>query len=99
MATVRQLPSGGFSVQVSQPELALIKTALQQMERLSRFGTEALDEADHATNGRRTENMRLRREAETRAMREASLRSFEQTLADAHRVQAVPVPRRPGILS
>jgi hypothetical protein len=35
VATVRQLPSGGFSVQVNEPELALIKTALQQTEQLS----------------------------------------------------------------
>lgn len=60
---------------------------------------EALDEADHATNGRRAENTRLRREAETLAMREASLRSLQQTMADAHQVQAVPVPRQPGSLS
>jgi hypothetical protein len=96
---VRQLPSGGFSVQVSETELALIKTALQQTERLSRFGMEALDGADHATNGRPAENTRLRREAETLAMREASLGSLQQAMAEAHQVQAVPVPRWPGSLS
>jgi hypothetical protein len=99
VATVRQLPSGGFSVQISQPELALIKTALQQSQRLSRFGMEALEAADHATNGRRAESTRLRREAETLAMREASLRSLRQAMAEADQVQAVPVPRRPGSLS
>ena len=99
MATVRQLPSGGFSVQVSETELALIKTALQQTERLSRFGMEALNEADYATNSRPAENTRLRREAETLAMRQASLRSLQHTMAQAHQVEAVPVPRRPGSLS
>jgi hypothetical protein len=99
VATVRQLPSGGFSVQVSESELGLIKTALKQTERLSRFGTEALDRADHASKGRRTENTRLRREAEALAMRETSLRSLQQTMAKAHQVQAVPVPRWPGTLS
>lgn len=99
MATVRQLPSGRFSVQVSQTELALIKTALQQSERLSRFGTETLDVAGQATNGRRLANTRLLREAETLAMREASLRSLQNAMADARQVQAVPSPRRPGSLS
>lgn len=96
---MRQLPRGGYSVQVSETELVLIKTALQQTERLSRFGMEALDATDLTTNGRRLEKTRLRREAEALAMREASLRSLQNTMAEAYQVQAVPVPRRPGSLS
>ena len=40
MATVRQLTNGGYLVEISETELALIKTALEQTERVSRFGIE-----------------------------------------------------------
>jgi hypothetical protein len=99
VATVRHLTNGEYLVQVSDTELALIKTALRQTGRLSRFGMDALDGEDQATNVRRLENTRLRREAEALAMREASLRSLQKTMAEAHQMQAVPFPRRPSSLS
>jgi hypothetical protein len=43
MAAMRRLTSGGHLVKVSETELALIKTALEQTERLLRFAMEILD--------------------------------------------------------
>jgi hypothetical protein len=85
VAAVRPLASGGYLVKVSETELALIKTALEQTERVSRFGMELLDAADHDRHGRRVENTRLRREIEALAIREASLRSLHETMAETQR--------------
>ena len=85
MAAVRQLTSGGYLVKVSETELALIKIALEQTERVSRFGMEVLDEADHDSHGRRGDNTRLRREIDALAIREASLRSLHETIAETER--------------
>jgi hypothetical protein len=82
VAAVRQLASGGYLVQLSEPELALIKTALEQTERGSRFAIEGLDRPGQATDGRRTKNTRLRREIEALAMREASLRVLQEAMAE-----------------
>jgi hypothetical protein len=84
MAAVRQLTSGGYLVQVSETELALIKTALAQTERVSRFGMEVLG-PDHDRHSRRVESTRLRREIEALAIREASLRSLHKSMAEAER--------------
>jgi hypothetical protein len=89
MAAMRQLTSGGYLVKVSETELALIKTALEQTERVSRFGMEVLDGADQDRHGRRVENTRLRRQIEALAMREASLRSLQETMAEAYRCEEV----------
>ena len=88
MATVKQLTNGAYSVKVSETELSLIKTALQQTERVSRLGMEVLDEADQARDGKRLENGRLRREIEALAIREASLRSLQETMAEVQRPRA-----------
>jgi hypothetical protein len=85
MASVRQLTSGGYLLQVSETELALIKTALAQTGRVSRFGMEVLDEANHDKHGRRAENTRLRREIDALAIREASIRSLHETMAETER--------------
>ena len=85
MAAVRQLTSGGYLVQVSETELALIKTALEQTGRMSRFGMEVLDEADHDRHGRRAHSTRHRREIEALAIREASLRSLHESMTEAER--------------
>ena len=85
MAAVRQLTSGGYLVQVSETELALIRSALEHTGRVSRFGMEVLDRADHDRHGGRVENTRLRREIEALAIREASLRSLHETIAETER--------------
>jgi hypothetical protein len=83
LATARQLANGEYSVHVTEAELSLMKTALETTERVSRFGMEVLDKADRAMDGRRSDNVRLRREIEALAMREASVRSLRKTMAAA----------------
>lgn len=85
MARVRQLTGGGYQVTMTGTELALIKGALDEAERVSRFGIEVLDEADHARDAEPSENSKLRREIEALAMREASLRSLQKTMSEIDR--------------
>jgi len=63
-------------------ELALVKSALAETERVSRFGMEVLDDANNSQDAGAPENSRLRREIEALGMREASLRSLQKTLAE-----------------
>jgi predicted mannosyl-3-phosphoglycerate phosphatase (HAD superfamily) len=93
VATVRQQASGGYQVTVIETEIALIKAALAEVERVSRFGIEVLDEADHASDAEAAENSRLRREIEALAMREASLRSLQKTMSQVDR-DGKPAPRQ-----
>jgi hypothetical protein len=81
VAAARQLSSGGYLVQLSEAELALIKTALGQDEQLSRFGIEVLSGADQAPDGGRPDKTRLRSEIEGLALREASLRVLRNAIA------------------
>jgi hypothetical protein len=83
VAAVTQQANGGYLVELSETELALIKTALEQAERVSRFGVEVLDRADRATDGRPVRGNRLRREVRALALREASIRSLHRALAEA----------------
>ena len=85
MATVRQQASGGYRVTVTETEFALIKSALAEAERVSRFGIDVLDEADRARDAEPSENSRLRREVEALAMREASLRWLQKTMSEVER--------------
>ena len=85
MATVRQQTSGGYQVTVTETELALIESALAEAERVSRFGIEVLNEADHVRDAEPSENSRLRREIEALAMREASLRWLQKTMSEVDR--------------
>lgn len=82
MARVRQLTGSRYEVLITETELALIKTALNEAERMSRFGIDVLGEADHARDAEPSENSRLRREIEALAMREASLRSLQKTMSE-----------------
>jgi hypothetical protein len=82
VARVRQLTGGGYEVLITETELALIKTALNEAERMSRFGIDVLGEADHARDAEPSENSRLRREIEALVMREASLRSLQKTMSE-----------------
>jgi DNA repair exonuclease SbcCD ATPase subunit len=93
VATVTQQASGGYQVTVTETELGLIKAALAETERVSRFGIEVLHEAVHARDAEPAENSRLRREIEALAMREASLRSLQKTMSEIDR-DGKPAPRQ-----
>jgi hypothetical protein len=82
VARVRQLTGGGYEVTMTGTELALIKTTLDEAERVSRFGIEVLDGADQARDAEPSENSRIRQEIEALAMREASLRSLRKTMSE-----------------
>jgi hypothetical protein len=82
VATVNELASGGYQVMVSESELALLRKALAEAERVSRFGIEVLDEADRSRDGEPTVSSRLLQEIDALAMREASLRSLQKTMAE-----------------
>jgi hypothetical protein len=82
VATVRRLTNGRYLVEISETELALIKAALEQNERVLRFGIEVMDGADQAADGRLVGNTRLRRELLALALREASLRSLQTAFAE-----------------
>jgi hypothetical protein len=82
VATVQELVSGGYQVTVSETELALMRTALDEAERVSRFGIEVLDEAGRSRDGELPVNSRLLHEIDVLAMREASLRSLQKTMAE-----------------
>jgi hypothetical protein len=85
VATVRRGTCGGYSIQVSEAELSLIKAAIEQTERVSHLGMEFLDEAHRARDGRPLDGRRLRREIQTIAVREASLRSLRTDIAETER--------------
>jgi len=85
VATVKELASGGYQVMVSESEFALIRTALAEAERVSRFGIEVLDEAGRSGEGELPVNGRLVQEIDVLAMREASLRSLQKTMAEVER--------------
>lgn len=85
MARVRQLTGGGYQVTMTGTELALIKTALDEAQRVSRFGIDVLDQVDPARDVQPPENSRLRQEIDALAMREASLRSLQKTMSEMDR--------------
>ena len=85
VARVRQLSGGGYQVTMTGTELALIKTALDEAERVSRFGIEVLDDVDNGGDGQPAMNSRLRQEIDNLAMREASLRSLQKTMSEVDR--------------
>ncbi len=94
MATVKELTTGGYQVTVSGTEFSLLRSALDEAERVSRFGIEVLDEADRSQDVERSENSRLLREIDALAMREASLRSLQKTMAEVDGGQLVSTPAR-----
>ena len=85
MAAVRQQTGGGYQVTATETELALIKAALAETERVSRFGIDILGEADQIRDAEHTETSRLRREIDALAMREAALRSLQKTMSEIDR--------------
>jgi hypothetical protein len=92
VATVNQLTGGEYRVTVNETELSLIRSALDEAERVSRFGIQVLDEADRSQNGELSADSRLLREIDALAMREASLRSLQKTMADVDRSILAPAP-------
>lgn len=90
VASVRQLSRSQYQVMVTGTELALIRAALAEAERVSRFGMEVLDEVDNTRDGEPAANSRLRDEIDALAMREASLRSLQKAMADVDRGAKLP---------
>ena len=82
MATVNELTSGGYQVTVTGTELALIRTALDEAERVAHFGIEVLDEAYQSRDGEPSPNSPLLQKIDTLAMREASLGWLQKTMAE-----------------
>jgi hypothetical protein len=82
VATVKQLTASRYQVTMTPAELALVKNALAEAERVSRFGMEVLDDVDKSPGAEPSENSRLRQEIDGLAMREASLRSLLKTMAE-----------------
>jgi hypothetical protein len=82
VATVKQQTGGEYEVTVTEGEFTLIKNALAESERVTRFGIEVLDEADPGRYAEPPEDSRLRREIEDLAMREASLKSLLKTMSE-----------------
>ena len=82
MASVKELTSGGYELTVSGTELALLRSALDEAERVSRFGIEVLDGVDRSRDGESPEDSRLLREIDALAMREASLSWLQKAMAE-----------------
>jgi hypothetical protein len=92
VASVKQLAGGEYRVTVTGSELSLIRSALDEAERVSRFGIEVLDEADRSGDDERSADSRLLREIDGLAMREASLRSLQKTMAEVDTGGLASVP-------
>lgn len=85
VATVKQLTASRYQITMTETELALVKNALTEAEQVARFGMGVLDDVDNSPATEVSGNSRLRREIETLAMREASLRSLQKTMAEVDR--------------
>jgi len=78
---VKELTSGGYQVTVTETELALLRSAVHEAERVSRFGIEVLDGVDSSRDGESSEDSRLLQEIDALALREELLRSLQKTMA------------------
>jgi hypothetical protein len=85
VATVKQIPGSEHRITVTGTELALVQNALDEAERVSRFGMEVLDDVDNSRDAEPAMNSRLRQEIDNLAMREASLRSLQKTMSEVDR--------------
>jgi hypothetical protein len=97
VARVSELTGDRYQVMVTATEFALMKNALGEAERVSRFGMEVLDDVDTSRDSALVENSRLRREIEALALREASLRSLQKTMSEIDRGRE-PEPAHHGDL-
>ena len=84
MATVKESTGGGYQLTVSGTELELLRGALDEAERVSRFGIEVLDGVDRSQDGESSEDSRLLREIDALAMREASLGWLRKAMAEVN---------------
>jgi hypothetical protein len=82
VATVKQLTASKYQVTVTGTELALMRNALHEAERVSRFGKQVLDDVGKSPEAEPSENSRLRREIDVLAMREISLRLLQKTMTE-----------------
>jgi len=82
VATVKQLTASRYQITMTETELVLVRNALAEAERVSRFGVEVLDDVDKSPGAEPSQNNRLRREIEALATREVSLRSLQKTMAE-----------------
>jgi len=94
---VKELTGGGFQLTVSGTELALLRSALDEAERVSRFGIEVLDGVDRSQGGESSEDSRLLREIDALAMREALLRSLQKTMAEVDGGGTLASEQRAGL--
>ncbi|HEY2080758.1 MAG TPA: hypothetical protein VGH53_30890 [Streptosporangiaceae bacterium] len=81
MAVVKRIASE-YHVSMAGTELALIRSALGEAERVPRFGIDVLDEADRSGDGNSSENCRLHLKIDALATREALLRSLRKTMSE-----------------
>jgi hypothetical protein len=84
VARVTHSTSGCYQVAVTGTEFALVKNALDEARRVSRFGIEVLDKADQAGQAEPAKTSRLQREIEALEIREASLSSLRKTMAEVY---------------
>jgi hypothetical protein len=62
VATVKQLTGNEYQVAVTAAELPMVKNAVDEAERVSRFGIEVPADVDNSRDGDPSEDSRLRRE-------------------------------------
>jgi hypothetical protein len=93
VATVKQLTASKYQVTVTGTELALMRNALHEAERVSRFGKQVLDDVGKSPEAEPSENSRLRREIDALAMREISLRLLQKTMTEVDR-SGSPAPKQ-----
>jgi hypothetical protein len=93
VARVKRITGSEYQVTMTGTELALIRTALGEVERVSRFGMKVLDEADRSQDGKPAENRRLHQKIDAFAIREASLRSLRKALSEIDH-GGTPTPTR-----
>ena len=82
VAVTKRITGSEYQVTMTGTELALIKSALGEAERVSRFGIEILDKAGRSLDGTSADKYRLHRQIDALAMREASLRALRKTMAE-----------------
>lgn len=82
MARVKWISGSYCQMTMTGTELALIRSALCEAERVSRLRIEVLGETDCCRDGKSPDKRALHRKIDALAMREASLRSLRKTLSE-----------------